>query len=497
MDLRQAKRITSGASAARRTEGTVRAWVVAPVLIFAVLMFAASIAAALVPNDYAVLVLLMPVFVVGSVVVLLRPELALYISILYIPFESSQLQELALPGALTPSKLIGAGVVVILLFHVLFLRRPFRLLDDGQDYAVLLFAALMLYSAVAGFYTQEVLDSTIRMMRLMAYYFAVKNLLSSPQVIRTSMWLIVISVTFAAGWGILEFFLIRRVRVYDIRVGGFGMDPNDFAVLALVATMLALSLIPVTQHRLGKRVALFCVGVLVTGVLFTASRGGILTMGVTGLLYMWWHPNRKILLLLAVAALLVTMPFWPASIKERLIPWHAPEVTTMQVMTAQESMQRRLSYLDLGSDLLLAHPLLGVGYGAFSEYYPMSEYAQYDNPMTHNERFRIAHNTYLEIGAGMGVLGLGAYLLLLVIVWRDLTLVRRALPRHDFRWAAASGFQLSLFAFMFGSIFLSIEHFNYLWINVAVSSVLSHLSQRELLAARAAPRSRPLIEAAL
>ena len=72
-----------------------------------------------------------------------------------------------------------------------------------------------------------------------------------------------------------------------------------------------------------------------------------------------------------------------------------------------------------------AHPILGVGSRRFSEY--AREYA----PISHDNRGKVAHNTYLEVAADTGVLGLLTFVLMLLTTLKPLWRARLATATGD------------------------------------------------------------------
>jgi O-antigen ligase len=65
-----------------------------------------------------------------------------------------------------------------------------------------------------------------------------------------------------------------------------------------------------------------------------------------------------------------------------------------------------------------AHPILGIGSRRFSEY--AREYA----PISHDNRGKVAHNTYLEVAADTGILGTLTFVLMLLTTLRSLSRAR-------------------------------------------------------------------------
>ena len=86
-------------------------------------------------------------------------------------------------------------------------------------------------------------------------------------------------------------------------------------------------------------------------------------------------------------------------------------------------MLERLSQWHAGIRMFQDNYLTGVGVGNYDAYYPEVALPNWQQPLGH------AHNLYLNIAAESGLLGLGAYLVLVLAI---VCLGRRALHnRHD------------------------------------------------------------------
>ncbi len=292
------------------------------VLIFlgAAVMLLLGAALPLFPTHYSVLILLVPIALVLVLAMFVRPEWALIATVAYIPFESSQFRPLPLPSTLSVVKILGFLLLAAFFFHILFKRRGFRLLDDNQDFAVLLLGALMLFSGMTSVLPNKTLSSTVSIMRLFAFYFAVKNLVTSPTLMHQLMWGITASGTFASVFGLNAFFEERTARSHDVRVGGVYMDPNDFAAAMIMVVMVTLYLIQITKQR-GLKVLLWvCVGFVATAQLLSASRDGLAALAVVTILYSWRQPHRLRHLLGLVLIVVISFPAWPQSVTDRLLP---------------------------------------------------------------------------------------------------------------------------------------------------------------------------------
>jgi O-antigen ligase len=456
-------------------------WEMLPMLVFTIALSVAAATMIFAP-DSAKMAILLPVAVVIGLTMLVRPELALIFSVAYTPFESNEFRPIALPGGLTISKILGAAIIGALLFNIIFRKRRFRFMDDSQDFAVLMFAAAILFSGIASAFPSKTMESASRLLRMLAFYFAVKNLLSSFPIMRGVMWAIALSATAATLFGINEFVVMSAIRNWDIRVRGVYMDVNDYAALVVFAVLVSVHLLEMVKSFTAKSVLTIALGIMLTGIVLSASRGAMLSLSIAMLIYIARHPRRNLILFICVISVVGTFPFWPASVKDRFFTSEEDLAVSENIYaeTTEHSTERRAAYVVFGVSQIVQHPFTGLGYGTFSRHYPNSEFARFDNPLTDGERYRLAHNAYLEITFGAGLAGLIPFVAIWLISLRDLERARRGARRGSTLWGAANGFQLAMISLMIASFFLSIEHFNYTWIGLAVSSALAaYVRQKE------------------
>lgn len=460
------------------TSDTTIIWKRLPILFLGLVTLVCFVLYWLVPDNLQTLVLLLPAVIAFGFIVLVRPEIAMYLSIAYVPFESPDFVIVALPAGLSVSKILGALLIGTFIFNVLFRRHQLRMLDDLQDVTLLLLAAMLIFSAIFSEYQSDSFSATIRMVRIFAFYFAVKNLITSKYHIKNIMWLMFIGGTIGSIWGINEFLETRLVRIHDIRVRGIMLDANDYALMTIFVLFISIHLLSLVKNRPIQLMIIVGTIINISGIILSGSRGGFIALVVTGLLYIMSQKNRWQLLIAVVVLVGISIPVWPSSIQAR-IGLSDDTTDALYLRAVDRSTNRRLSYIDFSLVLIAQRPLLGIGYGTFANYYPRSEFAQYDNPLTETGLSRVSHNTYLEIATGAGLLGLLFYLAHLAVVLKSLHYVSTHSKPNTIIQAGSRALFYSLIAFMIASVFLSIEHFNYLWMTSALSAALYYIVKND------------------
>ncbi|HVG21608.1 MAG TPA: O-antigen ligase family protein, partial [Blastocatellia bacterium] len=204
----------------------------------------------------------------------------------------------------------------------------------------------------------------------------------------------------------------------------------------------------------------------------TFSRGGFLGLVAMGAVLLWkiGRRNRVVTALAFFVMLGVFMAMMPGGYASRL--------TT--IFNIEEdptgSAQARRELLDRGVSLAISHPVIGLGMGNF-HIYSIQE--------------QVAHNSYLEIAAELGLAGLVAYMIFIFVPFRSLRRVERetkdvhsppATPReitehNDYYLTVA--LQAAFIAYLVCSFFSSIEYLWYIYYLVAYAVSLRQIRAAE------------------
>ena len=224
----------------------------------------------------------------------------------------------------------------------------------------------------------------------------------------------------------------------------------------------------------------FAAGIIGVGLLASWSRGGWLGAGASVTVILLIHSGRVggsaalgglLALLLGGGALL---RFIPASLTARLTDlsvylglgmW---EVVQQPVTNSNFSVIERLAHWIAALRMWELSPWLGVGPGNYAAFYPQVRLPRWEDPLGH------AHNTYLNVLAENGLVGLFAYLVMWggVVVWlicqrRRIQSGGRATPaRPGFASSESSAWKAAFILGVLGVIVhLSVHHlFDYLYV---------------------------------
>jgi len=389
-----------------------------------------------------------------------RVETALVLLVMAFQLKSVVDLGLELGGValLTPTKVAGAWFFGNFLLYLTTRRVPLRL---GVIHIILVaIIALAVASTPQARAPDAAVVSTLRYASFVALFFALTILLNDPRNQIRTVWALVTSSALAACLALAHFFGGALVATTP-----YG-DPNDTAFL--LATTLPLAFWLFAHERCWRPLTLVMIAAISTSVALSLSRGAIvgLAAAVVWQLYVERRPARTILsiCLIPILAAALLVYFNPARVRTGL--------AAKQKM-AWVNMMTRLEAWGAATALVVKHPLLGVGPGNFQFYCA----DVWDYPGA--EPVRVVHNTYLEVGAELGVFGL-----LLFVAYLALTFSRlgAAVGTGIGAPGLAAALRLSLIVAVVAGLFLSEQFFAPFWVLGALGTALSKSDKSDRVA---------------
>ena len=232
------------------------------------------------------------------------------------------------------------------------------------------------------------------------------------------------------------------------RLGGLiYYDANDFAALTVTALPLGLYFLTGRQPWWRRLWAIGGSAALAIAFVWAGSRGGFLALLAAGIYILFRFsavPAPRRWLAAGVLALLFVVTasgtFW-----ERM-----RSITTPEDDYNVTGETGRLQVWKRGIGYMLKYPLFGVGADNFStaegKFSPLADQAA----RGHGAKWSAAHNTYVQVGAELGVPGLMVFL---AMIGTTLAALRRARPV-----ALAQALTAALVGFLAGAMFLSFAY---------------------------------------
>lgn len=267
------------------------------------------------------------------------------------------------------------------------------------------------------------------------------GIVSDRRRFRVMIMLIAFSIGFlGAKRGLIG--LLRGGIRYSDGPGGFMSDNNAFA-LALNMILPLLAGIVMVEKRKVFRVTAGVMAVLCTvTILFTFSRGGLLTL-CTVVPFLIWRSRHRLAVTGLIALGLAGFLFFTSDTFTQAYAERASSISNYQ---EDRSAIGRLNAWTTSWRVFLDHPMVGVG--------PNNLEVVYKSYSPEPERFRVSHNAYLQILCECGLPALLLFLAAIGSAWLSLGRVRKW---TDLPWVEtyARMLQISIVAYFVGSMFLN------------------------------------------
>lgn len=245
-----------------------------------------------------------------------------------------------------------------------------------------------------------------------------------------------------------------------------------FSVLVMILTALWPRLSTIKRMLIG--------GVVLSAafsVVASSSRGA---MGALALSSFWivMFTRHRVRALIGVAGLGAVLYFaTPPEFKERF-----------RTVGEDQSSIKRALYRQRGLEMIRSFPWLGIGYGNWMGYYT-NRYGQGG---------QVSHNIYIQAGAELGLLGLGAFLLLVLsgfLANRHTRILSERMLSSGAEHARllrnlAIGLDAGQIGFLGAGYFVTVLYYPFFWMSLAFTVALHGVALQEsqsLLAAQASP----------
>jgi putative inorganic carbon (HCO3(-)) transporter len=271
------------------------------------------------------------------------------------------------------------------------------------------------------------------------------------------------------------------------RLEGAGGDPNETAAALVAAAALAIALAVSWRGKPFMRlVAIVTAPLCAFASLLTLSRGGLVAFGAALIAAVLMAGRRRAqMLVLAVVSASLAVGYFaffaPASAVERVTEVHGGT--------------GRTDIWKVGLRMVRGAPLQGIGAGNFpivSIHYLLEPGALLRDDFI-VDKPKVAHNTYLEVLAELGIVGLTLFLI--VIFFAIGCAVRAA------RYAAklkdreidimARALVVALASLLAANFFISREYSKQLWLLLALGPAMLNILRRDHGATRGTPDLAP------
>jgi putative inorganic carbon (HCO3(-)) transporter len=362
-------------------------------------------------------------------------------------------------GAFNPFSPISlTPLIIIALLLVPFVGRLKRLHPGPKQAFLLLFLAIgygifigLVRNGFATLYAAAEYLSPVALMGYAATTQADDH--TSDRWIKTAGWATIA----ACAYGWYQYLTIPPWDAFWVESVGFvgylgQLVPTEMSVFSTFAergpcaVFLALSAIPMLVSRRWRLLLGWPEGLLIVSViLLTMSRGGVILVGLGVLLYPLLNRGKgsaRLLLLLAAFGMVISFGFDRLPGADRL----NKRFSTLQHMQDDGSYQGRVGIAQAGPQIVLSNP---VGYGIGSS----GMGGRLNTGSAYTTGAVITDNGYFEVLSTLGVPGGFCFAVALGVLWRYLTQCTRFGLRDDYVALARNFFVVFLIGMMSANFF--------------------------------------------
>lgn len=266
------------------------------------------------------------------------------------------------------------------------------------------------------------------------------------------------------------------------------LDPNEFAAVLLAGMALSVGVISLNKGRpVVQLLALTAGGVCLAGILLTASRGGLIALGVALVFAILVAGRWRLAVGVGAAALVLIVGFYVNALASDQEQARITQVTRGETRVEEG----RTTIWQVGWRVFQSQPVHGIGIGNFqtsSHHFLLrpGSLNRSDQIISANS---VAHNTYLEVLAELGVVGLALFASIIAFSLGAML----AAARHFAKLAdrAMQAFCLALAVALVGSLaadfFISEEYSKQLWLLLGLGPAVLMIARSASAKAEAMP----------
>jgi len=368
-----------------------------------------------------------------------------------------------IPVAITPTNIGICLSIVAFLVKKIVTRDP-HLIEGDLTFLIPLFFIFAFITTSNAIDMKAVKTGSLKMLKYLAIFAVVSSGIRTPKRLKMIIWAFVFGALLVSVDGIVQFFAGKDfIRFFPAEYGnpldGIGgqfkrmkasfHNSQDFASYLAVAVPLLLGLFRYGSYQKKQKILLgITLAVSLYCLVFTYSRGAALALLFAVIFFTIAMKDKIILpviLILGVAA--------PFVLAKSPLTWVTSRHSFIELFTDSS----RLQHWQAAVNMIKAHPFMGIGLNNFC--------ANYDKFKSSGDFFSgwYAHQTYLQMAAEIGLIGLGIFLAIIIV-----SIIRwvKILPLIKDREIKTISF--ALFAGMMGFLIAGLLDSNLQYSNLAV-----------------------------
>jgi O-antigen ligase len=311
------------------------------------------------------------------------------------------------------------------------------------------------------------MSNAIRLALIVILIFAVFTAL------RTARDLVIVAWTFLTGAFLVSVVSIVTGSNKAGRLALGELDPNFLAASLAAALALAMFLVWGSSHRGVRLLLVVFMAMYGVAIVLTESRGALVALGMAVIgAAVFGGPYRGRILATIIVVAALGIGYYAI-----LAP---SEVRTRAVSTVNDNRDPRLDSWTIARRISEDHPVLGVGLGNFTvvEASYLAGQTNLFQARKLHEIPLVAHNTFLEILAELGVIGFALFLAVLVAtIVPAVKSVEAISVRSAYAALTTRGLIVACLVLLTAYFFVSATYAKHLWLLLGILAAVTNVAR--------------------
>ena len=393
-------------------------------------------------------------FFIGAVIFLVYPYYIIFVFLILLPY-FFLIHQFKSIGYVKGPAIMVAGFSI----PALISKFKFKIKLSELELFLIMF---LIGNAIALLTFNEIGNSFIHFALFMGnvlFYIIVVTFVNSWEKLKYIIYGIIISYSINAYIAIMQ-----RQSLLTERSVGTMSDPNVFALTLMIPLVFSILFFFHKKNFIVRLLLFASIIVLTMGIVVTVSRSALITLFLV--VFLIFLQKKKLHLFILITAPIIIFFFY-------LKPeWLTMGYKAEELMSVGRMMSVRMRWELLmgGIKMFIEHPLIGVGPGNFIYMVHL-----YDVPYK-----LFAHNTYLEIITGSGLVGFVPFMAVIMLSLKNYYKVYKFWKGRDYtKMTITLALFISFVAYLFDILFLSMPHSSLLWGLIGFSTVILKLTIKE------------------
>jgi O-antigen ligase len=141
----------------------------------------------------------------------------------------------------------------------------------------------------------------------------------------------------------------------------------------------------------------------------------------------------------------------------------------------------RLTYWSAGLKMLDEHPIVGIGFRGFPDYFHRNYSYMIPEGQSWGQRKEVAHNTLIEVSSELGMIGFFTYMFMYLLVFKLNFSSRKMLKqqstnaKESWLYQFSIGLDIAQITFIIGAFFMSVALYPYTYFMLMFSGSLNNI----------------------